>query len=69
MQAHPNTISYRNRSVPDYHKLCVIFGEESSNGRCSMGQRLYLENEEPDLMTGMHLFLKTAHYNKIFFPW
>ncbi|XWS58224.1 hypothetical protein CRYUN_Cryun08bG0016300 [Craigia yunnanensis] len=51
IKAHPNTQSYRNKSVPGYHKLCVIFGQESSNGRCSMAQR-DLENEDPDVMIG-----------------
>ncbi|XWS42424.1 hypothetical protein CRYUN_Cryun16bG0013100 [Craigia yunnanensis] len=48
MKAHPNTQSYKNKLVPDYHKLCVIFGQESSNGRCSMAQKY----EDPDLMIG-----------------
>ncbi|XVE62974.1 hypothetical protein DITRI_Ditri06bG0162500 [Diplodiscus trichospermus] len=52
LKAHPNIQSYRNKSVPDYHKLCVIFGRESSNGRCGMAQRVYLEDEDPDLMIG-----------------
>ncbi|XVF31304.1 hypothetical protein REPUB_Repub16aG0134400 [Reevesia pubescens] len=52
IKAHPNTQSYRNKSVLDYHKLCVIFGQESYNGRCSVPQNLYLENEDPDLMIG-----------------
>ncbi|XVF06136.1 hypothetical protein REPUB_Repub06bG0021600 [Reevesia pubescens] len=52
MKAHPNNQSYINKSVPDYHKLCVIFGQESSNGRCRMAQRVYLEKEDPDLMIG-----------------
>lgn len=56
MQEHPNSQSYRRKVVPDYHKLCVIFGQESSNGMCSMAQRVYPENEDPDLVIGMHLF-------------
>ncbi|EOY11394.1 Uncharacterized protein TCM_026587 isoform 1 [Theobroma cacao] len=52
IKAHPYIQSYRNKSVPDYHKLCVIFGQESSNGWCSMAKSMYLENEDPDLMIG-----------------
>ncbi|KAE8711519.1 Detected protein of unknown function [Hibiscus syriacus] len=52
MQAHPNTQSYRNKILPDYHKLCVIFGQETSNQRCSTAQRVCLENEDPDLGIG-----------------
>ncbi|MBA0680852.1 hypothetical protein Goari_012529 [Gossypium aridum] len=52
MKEHPNTQSYRHKMVPDYHKLCVIFGQESSNGMCSMAQREHPENEDPDLMIG-----------------
>ncbi|OMO62471.1 hypothetical protein CCACVL1_22808 [Corchorus capsularis] len=52
IKEHPYIQSYRNKSMPDYHKLCVIFGQESSNGRCSMGQSVDFEDEDPDLIIG-----------------
>ncbi|KAK8995390.1 hypothetical protein V6N11_069824 [Hibiscus sabdariffa] len=52
MKAHPNSQSYRNKILPDYYKLCVIFGQERSNQRCSMAQRVCFENEDPDLVIG-----------------
>ncbi|XP_035538979.1 L10-interacting MYB domain-containing protein isoform X2 [Juglans regia] len=50
---HPDARSYRVKTLPSYHKLCAIFGEEHSDGRYSRLSR----NEEPSgelpmLMTG-----------------
>lgn len=58
MQDHPDARSYRVKTVPGYHKLCVIFGEESSDGRYSRLARSadHPINALPVLMSGMHFF-------------
>ncbi|XP_076906229.1 uncharacterized protein LOC143562255 [Bidens hawaiensis] len=33
IEAHPDSRSYRVKTVPNYHKLCIIFGQNSPEGR------------------------------------
>ncbi|XP_048332023.1 L10-interacting MYB domain-containing protein isoform X1 [Ziziphus jujuba] len=50
---HPDARSYRVKTVPGYHKLCVIFGEESSDGRYSrLARNADHMNDLPVLMSG-----------------
>ncbi|KAF2313038.1 hypothetical protein P3X46_019255 [Hevea brasiliensis] len=51
--AHPDARSYRVKTVPSYQKLCVIFGQESSDGRYSRLARIVDPNgETPGLVIG-----------------
>ena len=54
MQVHPDARCYRVKTIPGFHKLCVIFGEEHYDGRYSRLARdadtIY---EVPVLMTSM----------------
>lgn len=63
MQVHPDARSYRVKTVPGYHKLCIIFGEESSDGRYSqLARNADPINDFPVLMAGM----KISHNWRIF---
>jgi hypothetical protein len=54
MQEHPDARSYRVKTLPSYHKLCVIFGEEHSDGRYSrLARSADPSGEVPVSMTGM----------------
>lgn len=58
MQVHPDARSYRVKTVPGYHKLCIIFGEESSDGRYSqLAHNADPINDFPVLMAGMKISL------------
>ncbi|KAL5558247.1 hypothetical protein UlMin_034458 [Ulmus minor] len=50
---HPDIRPYRVKTIPGYYKLCVIFGEESSDGRYSrLARNADPISEEPLLMIG-----------------
>lgn len=56
IKEHPDARSYRVRTVPSYHKLCVIFGEESFDGRYNhVTHSTDPSCEIPILMTGDEL--------------
>lgn len=43
------------KTLPSYHKLCVIFGEELADGRYSrLARNADPSGELPVSMTGMH---------------
>lgn len=55
MQAHPDARSYRVKTVPSYHKLCIIYGEDSFDGRYSrLACNVDEESEVPLLSTGIY---------------
>ncbi|KAK7830407.1 l10-interacting myb domain-containing protein, partial [Quercus suber] len=50
---HPDARSYRVKTLPSYHKLCVIFGEEHADGRYSrLARNADPSGELPVSMTG-----------------
>ena len=57
MQEHPDIRPYRVKTIPGYYKLCVIFGEESYDGRYSrLARNADPISEEPVLMIGTNFF-------------
>lgn len=57
MQERPDARSYRVKTVPSYHKLCVIYGQENFDERYSrLAFNLDSAGEIPVLMTGIFLY-------------
>lgn len=53
IKAHPDARSYRVKTVPSFHKLCVIYGQENYDGRYSrLARNVGSLSEIPVLMTG-----------------
>lgn len=51
--AHPDTRSYRVKTVPSYHKLCIIYGQDTSDGKYSrLARNVDPDGEVPLLMIG-----------------
>lgn len=65
MQAHPEARSLRVKTLPDYWKLCVIFGAESSDARyVHLAHNADLSSELPMYITGLFFTLLATlrHY-------
>lgn len=61
MQVRPDARSYRVKTVPGFHKLCIIFGEEHSDGRYGrLARDVDPVGELPVLMTSMFLRVFTS---------
>ncbi|GAV63187.1 Myb_DNA-bind_3 domain-containing protein [Cephalotus follicularis] len=57
IKAYPNAESYRNKCVPSFHKLSIIYGQESNDGRNNdLAHNKALDNEGPAMMTGDNQF-------------
>lgn len=70
MQVHPDARSYRVKTVPGFIKLCVIFGEELSDGRYSrLARDVDPVGESPVLMTSTFLLLCLLHSSRIVGSW
>ncbi|KAA8525642.1 hypothetical protein F0562_007476 [Nyssa sinensis] len=53
IKAHPDARSYRVKTVPSYQKLCVIYGQDNSDGRYSrLARNVEPDSEFPLLMIG-----------------
>ncbi|KAJ7978001.1 L10-interacting MYB domain-containing protein [Quillaja saponaria] len=53
IKVHPDALLYRNKLIPGYHKLCVIYDQETSDGRFShSASSADLNNDFPDLLIG-----------------
>ena len=57
MQAHTDARTYRVKTVPGFHKLRAIFGEEQSDGRYSRLARNTDLVDLPVLMTSMCIYV------------
>lgn len=67
VQVHPEARSLRVKTLPGYRKLCVIFGEESSDTRyIRLSHNADPRSELPVFITGMFLSLITIirQYNR-----
>ncbi|XVF35694.1 hypothetical protein REPUB_Repub18cG0168100 [Reevesia pubescens] len=53
IKSHPDARSYRVKTVPSYHKLCVIFGQEICDGRYNrLAQNVGTDGDVTVLMSG-----------------
>lgn len=65
MQAHPEARSLRVKTLPDYGKLCIIFGAKGTDTRyLYLAHNAHLTRELPTLIAGFFftLLATVSHY-------